>query len=117
MAIFLKLVFVIVFLFREATSSFSLLLMLLFLPSKTEFSVEYKRCLLIADFSAVKLYLRSYSGLILSFMSVANVRIRNISEELLIDGGSNFFIGTEISSLASYFSVLALQGVFPVNIS
>jgi hypothetical protein len=50
-------------------------------------------------------------------MSTAKVLNRKISEELLIEGGINFLIGTDVKSRANYFYVLALQGVLPVNIS
>lgn len=42
--------------------------------------------------------------------------MRKFSEEWLIDGGIMFLMGIEISCLAKSFSVLALQGVFPVSI-
>jgi len=34
-----------------------------------------------------------------------------------MDGGNRFFIGIETNCFAKSFSVFALQGVFPVNIS
>jgi hypothetical protein len=67
--------------------------------------------------SAVKVNLMSSSGLILSLMSIVSVLSKKIYEDLLIDGGSNFLIGIDTSCFANYFSVFALQGVFPVSIS
>jgi hypothetical protein len=58
-----------------------------------------------------------YSGVSLSLIFTVRDLIRNISDDWLIEGGNNFLIGTEDRSLANYFSVLALHGVFPVSIS
>ena len=94
----------------------SLRRMLLFLPSKMEFYVEY-RCLLMLDLSPTNRYLCSYSGFIRALMSTVRALSRKVSEDWLMDGGSRFFIGIDMSCLARSFSVFALHGVFPVSIS
>lgn len=68
-------------------------------------------------FSELKVNRISSYGPILSLISTVKVLIKKFYEEGLIDGGSNFLIGIERSCLPSYFSVFALQGVFPVSIS
>lgn len=90
--------------------------MLLFRPSKIEFSVEYSPRLM-TDFYPVKVYLCNSSGFILSLMSTVSVLSRKFSEEGLMEGGMSFLMGIETNCFASSFSVLALQGVFPVSIS
>lgn len=50
-------------------------------------------------------------------MSTVRVLSRKFSDELLKEGGISFLMGIAVSCLASSFSVLALQGVFPVSIS
>jgi|JI6StandDraft_1071083.scaffolds.fasta_scaffold357261_2 hypothetical protein len=51
-----------------------------------------------------------------SLMSTVKVLIKKFSEEGLREGGINFLMGMAVSCLANYFSVFALQGVFPVSI-
>lgn len=67
--------------------------------------------------SVFKVNLWISSGLMRSLMSTDRVLTKNISDAWLMEGGSNFLMGTEVSNLASSFSVLALHGVLPVSIS
>ena len=71
----------------------------------------------MTDFYPLSTNLCNSSGLILSLMSTVRALRRKVYDEWLIEGGISFFIGMEMSCLARSFSVLALHGVFPVNIS
>ena len=115
-AILLRLVGVFIeFLLSDVSCLSYCLLMLLFLLSNIPFSVAYNNLLMFLSIENLNRFISSV--FILSLMSIFRVFSKKFSDELLIEGGRIFFIGIEISCLASYFYVLALQGVFPVSIS
>ena len=85
--------------------------------SEIEFElIKSPLVLCLSVFSVENANLHNYYGLILSLKLVFSVLVKKSIDELFNPFGINFWIGTDKSCFPSYFSVFALQGVFPVSI-